>query len=285
MNAAYGFNPLSVYDQDDRYELKDADQSIRLLGKSVAGMVELTSVESINVNGVDKIRILTSQNGDWDIFCDDIPFYGQLIAPNCTGFLIGENLLMTAGHCAKDVEKSCLENIWAFGIEDYKTDPTKQYIDLDLSEVATCEKVLSVSIDPVGLDYAIIQLKGAEKIPSLKIRSNNEKISSNDKVFSIGHPRGTPLKVADNGSIHSNVHESFFTTDLDTFKGNSGSPVFNKTSYEVEGILVRGNDDFYWDGARGCFYLAKYNDENAGTYEGVVRIRSIPEINGLLKNQ
>jgi len=37
---------------------------------------------------------------------------------------------------------------------------------------------------------------------------------------------------------------SWFTADLDTYGGNSGSPVFNARTHEVDGILVRGEMDF-----------------------------------------
>jgi hypothetical protein len=36
----------------------------------------------------------------------------------------------------------------------------------------------------------------------------------------------------------------FFVTNLDTFGSNSGSPVVNMDSYQVEGILVRGTTDY-----------------------------------------
>ena len=40
----------------------------------------------------------------------------------------------------------------------------------------------------------------------------------------------------------------FFVANLDTYGGNSGSPVFNAASYKVEGILVRGENDFVTNG-------------------------------------
>ena len=35
-----------------------------------------------------------------------------------------------------------------------------------------------------------------------------------------------------------------FMTNLDTFGGNSGSPVYNAKTHKVEGILVRGERDY-----------------------------------------
>ena len=42
--------------------------------------------------------------------------------------------------------------------------------------------------------------------------------------------------------------DAFFVANLDTYGGNSGSPVFNSDTHEVEGILVRGEADFVQQG-------------------------------------
>ena len=42
--------------------------------------------------------------------------------------------------------------------------------------------------------------------------------------------------------IISNLY--YFTANLDTYRGNSGSPVFNAITHKVEGVLVRGEQDF-----------------------------------------
>jgi hypothetical protein len=44
--------------------------------------------------------------------------------------------------------------------------------------------------------------------------------------------------------VRTNTKAAFFTANLDTYGGNSGSPVFNADSHEVEGVLVRGDTDF-----------------------------------------
>ena len=44
--------------------------------------------------------------------------------------------------------------------------------------------------------------------------------------------------------MRSNTAIGYFSANLDTYGGNSGSPVFNATDGTVEGILVRGNQDF-----------------------------------------
>ena len=48
--------------------------------------------------------------------------------------------------------------------------------------------------------------------------------------------------------VRDNSPGSFFVANLDTYGGNSGSPVFEEDSDIVEGILVRGDTDFVSNG-------------------------------------
>ena len=49
-------------------------------------------------------------------------------------------------------------------------------------------------------------------------------------------------------NVRDNSPDSFFVANLDTYGGNSGSPVFNQDDDVVEGILVRGETDFVFNG-------------------------------------
>ncbi len=51
--------------------------------------------------------------------------------------------------------------------------------------------------------------------------------------------------------MRSNRRREFFVANLDTYGGNSGSPVVDARTYVVEGILVRGEDDFVQND--GCY--------------------------------
>jgi hypothetical protein len=64
----------------------------------------------------------------------------------------------------------------------------------------------------------------------------------------IGHPCGLPQKYAPGAQVRHNSAGPFFVANLDTYGGNSGSAVFNATNRAVEGILVRGENDFVTNG-------------------------------------
>jgi hypothetical protein len=76
-------------------------------------------------------------------------------------------------------------------------------------------------------------------------------ISVNEPLVVIGHPTGLPTKIADGANVRS-LSTSFFVANLDTFGGNSGSAVFNANTSEVEGILVRGEEDYVKPFLRSC---------------------------------
>src|SRR5262249_51918318 len=55
-------------------------------------------------------------------------------------------------------------------------------------------------------------------------------------------------KFAAGAAVRNNAPDAFFVANLDTYGGNSGSPVFNSDTHVVEGILVRGENDFVLQG-------------------------------------
>ena len=93
----------------------------------------------------------------------------------------------------------------------------------------------------------------------------------------IGSPSGLPLKVTIGGAVRKSLHPNFFVGSLDTYQGNSGSAVFNAETGVIEGILVRGENDFVPNADNFCIESNKCTDD-ACRGEDVSRIRSVPEI-------
>src|SRR5690606_7248906 len=94
-----------------------------------------------------------------------------------------------------------------------------------------------------GADYAVIELdRDVVGHTPLKIRRTGS-VSVGDELVVIGHPAGLPVKVAGGANVRQ-LQQDYFVANLDTFGGNSGSAVFNLSTGEVEGILVRGEVDF-----------------------------------------
>ena len=74
-------------------------------------------------------------------------------------------------------------------------------------------------------------------------------------VYTLGYPCGLPLKLADGATILSSGAAGF-RSDLDTYTGNSGSPVFDAASHALIGIVVeaqKDEGDFEPVPSRGCY--------------------------------
>jgi hypothetical protein len=106
------------------------------------------------------------------------------------------------------------------------------------------------------------------------------------KLVVIGHPAGLPLKVANNGHvISSEAGQPWFTASLDTYHGNSGSPIIDEATGLVEGLLVSGAKDLYpfetTDelGTHSCNKSVRCTDATCGG-ETVTRILEVEGING-----
>ena len=123
-------------------------------------------------------------------------------------------------------------------------------------------------------DFALIQLD--RKVTDrrvLEIRKKG-KISKGEPLVVIGHPTGIPTKIADGANVRS-LDGTYFTANLDTYGGNSGSAVFNANTGVVEGILVRGATDYV---SRGGCQVTNVLGNNQGRGEDVTYITNIPEL-------
>ena len=73
-----------------------------------------------------------------------------------------------------------------------------------------------------------------------------------------------------------NTNPLLFEANLDTYGDNSGSAVFNRTTREVEGILVRGNNDYVADTTNSCWRSNTVADNTANTDGEDVTRTTIP---------
>jgi V8-like Glu-specific endopeptidase len=265
--------PKVVYGADDRLEVFEASPSMKALSMSTAAMVPIHNMNrNKNATYILSQKLLKERG-----ICEDDPYANQPTAANCSGFLIGPDLLVTAGHCVRS-QAECEQNRWVF---DYKVDEKTMSAGLDVSSdnVYSCKLLVNQELSSFkGTDHALIQLDRVvkDRLP-LSYRSEGA-AEQGDPIVVIGHPMGLPTKIAGGANIRTNTHPHFFVANLDTFGGNSGSAVFNTNTLAVEGILVRGETDYKFNPDKMCaeiFYCA--DEECRG--EDVSRITSIIELN------
>jgi V8-like Glu-specific endopeptidase len=254
--SLFVFNALAetriVYGEDNRIDIKNVhDKKIQKIGNAIAGRVfKYSYTESEDKSSIAFDKIMTLSHPRSMNVCKEERFSEQPTVADCTGFLVGENLLVTAGHCMvrmgetveNDTTSACDSNSWMF---DYKINK-KGSIDLKnvkVGNIYNCKKVIYGKYEKED-DFALIELdrkvEGREPL-ELNIEGS---ASEGTEIFVMGHPTGLPLKYADGAKIFD-IQDNYFTTNLDTFGGNSGSPVMNLKTMKVEGILVRGDTDYY----------------------------------------
>lgn len=232
-----------IYGQDNRKDIFEVTDPMHLeLAKSTAMLVTLSQFK-IN----DSVLSLPGSTfGVSNRLCQTEPYYDQQAPGFCSGFLVGDDLFVTAGHCISS-QRRCDTTAIVF---DYNaTEDGLSPTSIPVENVYTCKEVVSVS-QSGGLDYAVVKLnRPVTGRKPLKIRRSGNVAVGTDLVM-IGHPVGLPSKVEDGGFVRSNFSADYFMATTDSYHGNSGSAVFNAETGEVEGILVNGDEDFVRSG--GC---------------------------------
>jgi V8-like Glu-specific endopeptidase len=233
-----------IYGRDNREDIYEVKSRLHLqLARSTAGMVPMSKIVRGARAGTYELKDLQTLERGQNV-CASEKFSDQLLAPMCSGFLVGPDLLVTAGHCYKSFstpEAVCQNFAWMF---DYHMaspshDPSK---NIPAANVYRCKEVVKAVLTPDS-DYAIIRLdRAVTGRQPLRYRQSG-KVSSSSRLVVIGHPSGLPTKVAGDGRITFNSNANNFSTTLDTFHGNSGSAVFNAAG-QVEGILIQGKNDY-----------------------------------------
>ncbi len=179
--------------------------------------------------------------------CDFEPFYNQPIAAGrlCTGFLVKEDVIATAGHCADENSAAELRIVFGFKMLGLSTPVTW----VPNENIYKGVKIIHRVYDPKGKgpDWELIKLD-RKVVGHPPVKLSEKPIVLDQPVYILGHPCGLPLKYT-SGSQVREITDTCFTADLNVYCGNSGSPVFDRKTHEVIGIVVRGDtQDFRWTG-------------------------------------
>ena len=267
----------SIYGNDNRRLIRDlnsnnsVEQTYLNYSKAILAQIPTWRITEQTKNSII-IETKTLKNGLK--FCSDENFLDEPIVSSCTAFLVAPNLILTAGHCIKD-KFDCKKNTWVL---DYHNNDDNLYIDNKISfpkeKTFQCAELITQA-ENQKVDYALIRLdRSIDDRPSLKIRKNG-KTDSKEPLILLGHPLGMPLMVSDQIFIRDNSLENVFKTNADAFSGNSGSPLIGLNSGLVEGILIRGDDDFNLDAKENCNKAVKCNDKECRG-ETVLRSMHLP---------
>lgn len=275
-----------IYGSDSRLEYFEAAPGIRALADSVASLWSDTDLEALPAGG---FRLKAAKFGEMDIngakVCANEPYRDQPAGAGCSGSLIGEDLLLTAGHCvARQAHCDKIKVVFGFNISVIGGEAPQT---LAASDVYSCKEIIKSVVEASGdsgttdRDFAVIRLdrKVAGRAPLRLNRAGG--LAKGDAVFAIGHPMGLPAKIAgDAAVVKQEASALFFEATLDTYSRNSGSPVFNSRTNLIEGVLVRGNRDFNRS-PEGCLVsnvMAKDSEDGEDVTKASVFAQFVPPV-------
>lgn len=226
--------PQSIYGSDDRRDwYQVSDPVMREWARSTVALISKRDV--FDRWGSSAITSSTYQRAR--NLCSDQPFLDQPTAAYCSGFYVGQNLIVTAGHCVSS-QSECDNTVFVF---DYAVQQPGVYpLNVANDQVFGCKRLVSQKYG--AHDYALIEVDRdvSGRIPFQIRRQGQPAIGEN--LTMIGHPAGLPSKISDGGAVMS-VSDRI-VADVDAFGGNSGSAVIDRSTGIVEGILVSGNKDY-----------------------------------------
>lgn len=177
--------------------------------------------------------------------CLSEPFSNQVVAGIGTAFIYSNNTMITAKHV---FERPLKDYVVLFGfkivnitgaVENYYDASNLYYPKSIVSNIDDLD-IVQFSVDR-NFDRPVLEWEDSKKIKK-----------EESEIYMLGHPNGLPIKVALNASIEDDSSPLFYYTSLDSFQGNSGSPVFNFFTNKVIGILVSGELDYKFNG--NCNY-------------------------------
>ena len=228
-----------IYDHDDRIDYPQInDRHVMLAAQATVSVWNDWQVEMSDDSPLVNLR--TRTYGTTYRLHPSERFYNQPIGAGCSGFLVGPDVVVTAGHCINKTNyKSKLI------VFQYRTSrvprPSNQPDQILKYQVYRVKEIIARRLES-GYDYAVLRLDRVAHVIPMTIAKSDPSMGT--ELYVLGHPTGLPLKYTPGGEVlDTREGRPTFTANVDTYGGNSGSPVLNR-HHEVVGILVRGATDF-----------------------------------------
>ena len=241
-----------VYGTDNRTDVYAYTARPTLRQRAEQSTVALMRPSVINASNPNNVTFdAPTLQSEYNL-CSNQRFLTDPTPAICSGTLIDNDLVLTAGHCITSAS-DCSNLRFVFNF--YRTSATALKT-VTTDDIFSCHSLVVRQLGVVNgrdLDYAIVRLdrSASPRFVPAPIRPGNTALPVNTSVSVIGSGSGVPFKIDDGGKVRTNRSGTldFFVATTDTFGGSSGSGVYENDTFTVAGILVRGDTDYVHQGS------------------------------------
>ncbi len=253
-----------VYGIDNRTDVFDHGDVI-LQDRAIDSTVALMNPGDFDDSNPNDVHFLGQSLGQRLNLCTSERFRDDPTAAFCSGTLIDDDLVLTAGHCITS-SSACNNTRFVF---NYFRDGANSLQTVTTDDIFACTSIVARRQGVSGgqnLDYAVVRIDrpATPRFAPAPVRVDNLPMSVGQPVAVIGSGSGVPFKIDDGGSVRESRSGTldFFVATTDTFGGNSGSGVYELDGYTVAGILVRGETDYVSNGS--CTVVNECSETGCG---------------------
>ncbi|NOK00235.1 MULTISPECIES: trypsin-like serine protease [Myxococcus] len=256
-------NPV-VYGTDHRTDVY-AYPASALRTRAEKSTVALMSPSDFNASNPNNVTFNGSTLQSAYNLCSTQRFLNDPTPAFCSGTLIDDDLVLTAGHCITSAS-ACANTRFVFNF--YRTSATALQT-VTTADIFSCQSIVArqqSTVNGRNLDFAVVRLDrpATPRFEPAPIRPGNTALPLNTSVSVIGSGSGIPFKIDDGGWVRDARAGTldYFVANTDTFGGNSGSGVYENNGVTVAGILVRGVTDYVSQGS--CNVVNQCTDTGCG---------------------
>jgi subtilisin-like proprotein convertase family protein len=266
-------SPKVIYGKDDRIEeYQVTNSAYRHAGDAT---VMLVYWEDLTPNGNGTYTLPSKTFAQWYLdldpiatglpLCDDERFRDEPAPGVCSGVLVAPDVIATAGHCVACETIGDLAAVFGFVM----TEASTARLTVSADDVYRCSQV--IAYHDSYPDWSLVRL---DRIVTSHVPVNmrvSGQIADAELLLAIGHPWGLPRKYDAGGIVRDNSAASYFQANVDTYAGSSGSPIFNRSTLEIEGVVSTGKPDFITDPGGTCDRSAVCADTGCPDWENITR--------------
>jgi V8-like Glu-specific endopeptidase len=240
-----------VYGVDDRQDVY-AHANATLRARAEQATVALMNPSRFDASNPNNVLFTGNTLGVAQNLCTTERFRNDPTSAFCSGTLIDDDLVLTAGHCITSAS-ACSNTRFVFNYYRTAAGALRTVTTQDIFSCASIVARAQGTVNGQNLDYAVVRLDrpATPRFTPAPVRGGNTALAPGQNVAVIGCGSGIPFKIDSGGAVRDPRSGTldYFVATTDTFGGNSGSGVYETSSYTVAGILVRGETDYASNGS------------------------------------